>query len=135
LREDKKIKEISNFLLNLVNCLIPNIDKFNEVEERIINNYLPKLCFKGNIINIDLTHSIQQQQNTDKILKSEEISPNNITVSNPVPSDYLTRKTSRSDRTAKKESNFDKDSNTIGIKLICDNENEELRKYFSKTVS
>ncbi len=52
--------------------------------------------------------------------------------------DYLTRKTSRNDRSGKKESSLNvsvsKNGNTIGIKLICDSENEELRKYFSKTV-
>jgi hypothetical protein len=29
---------------------------------------------------------------------------------------------------------INKGNNTVGVKLICENDNEELKKYFSKTV-
>ncbi len=58
-------------------------------------------------------------------------------MTNPVPSDYLSRKTSRTSSNKKDTGvnvSVSKNGNTVGIKLICDSENEELRKYFSKTV-
>lgn len=53
-------------------------------------------------------------------------------------STLLQRKSSRNERSTKKDSGMNvsisKGGNTVGIKLICDSENEELKKYFSKTV-
>ena len=132
--------------------MIPNIDKFNEVEDRMINNYLPKFCFKGkNGLIKDSTHKKSQQENTERILKCEEQgisvqSTTNVQQTNETNSQninnsaYLQRKTSRnekSSRTTKEVGmniNVTKSGNTIGIKLICDSQNEELKKYFNKTV-
>jgi hypothetical protein len=137
LREDRKLKEISKprGCLYIVNCLIPNIDKFNEVEDRIITNYLPKFCFK------EVQH---KKQKADDLGEANSPSVNNIT---PTPPEFISKKRKSDTRkpTITKELNNininnpvsvggGKNNNTIGVKLMCDDNNEELRKYFSKTV-
>ncbi len=44
MREDVKIKNISINCITLVKCLIADLDKFNDVENKIFDMYLPKLC-------------------------------------------------------------------------------------------
>jgi hypothetical protein len=69
-----------------------------------------------------------------------EINNNNV---KSVSQDFIAkkRKTDTSRKTAiTKELNNDINNNVggknnnVGVKLICDNNNEELKKYFSKTV-
>ncbi len=172
----------------LVNCLIPNIDKFNEVEEKIITNFLPNFCFK------DGAHKLQQQENVERIDKEMYMGYNNsnnsaknysniqlnnidspdnqsncnITSANnfhhPNNNQYLQRKQNRKGKkgfqeikylntcaaTPKRELNrkdlissqspvngdteIKSSAETVGVKLICDTQNEELIKYFAKTV-
>ena len=147
LREDKKLKEISKQTYNLVNCLIPNIEKFNEVEDRIITNYLPTFCFKGkSLVNvIDSNHKQLQQDTADVPIPNEAMTNNIPTITSSQPTstnnDFLQkkRKTESAKKVINKELtniniNPNSKNNTIGVKLICDNNNEELKKYFSKTV-
>ena len=44
MREDVKIKNFSEFFINIVKCLIANIDEYNKVENKIFELYLPKYC-------------------------------------------------------------------------------------------
>ena len=44
MREDMKIKNISIYCVTSVKCLIADLDKFNDVENKIFDMYLPKLC-------------------------------------------------------------------------------------------
>ena len=166
MREDNKMKEISKFLFNsfLVNCLIPNLEKFNEVEDKIITNFLPTFCFK------DAAHKIQQQENLERIEKETFVHPdssssapsqaniyqNSNNLHNPSNNnEFLQRKKTRGgSRTAtrgntsnkKKDRLEDTNANTpayeiknsgetVGVKLICDTPNDDLRRYFSKTVN
>lgn len=164
MRTTKSKKSVNlSLTLFLVNCLIPNLEKFNEVEDKIITNFLPTFCFK------DAAHKIQQQENLERIeketfiqadLPSTSTQPNIYQHSNNLqnPSnnnDFLQRKKTRGgSRTAtrgtasnkKKDRVEDTDANTpaheiknsgetVGVKLICDTPNDDLRRYFSKTVN
>jgi cobalamin-dependent methionine synthase I len=146
--------------------LIPNIKKFNDVEENFIKNHLTDLCFK------DAARKIHQEEISTKIIQNDlpesvslnnnivlNNSNNNLNYGNNIQSDdneYLQRKKNRSMRnnttettkktvlyTAKKaeQTNGENENNTngnnvttVGIKLICESEIEDLKKYFSKTV-
>ena len=79
-------------------------------------------------MNIPSSNNIQIQSN--------ESNTSNLNNSN----DYLQRKINRNEKNSRTTKelgmnvNVSKSGNTIGIKLICDSQNEELKKYFNKTV-
>ena len=146
--------------------MIPNIKKFNDVEENFIKNHLTDLCFK------DSARKIHQEQASTKFLLNDVAesvslnnniilnnSNNNLNCGNNIElndNEYLQRKKNRNGKnnhietkkkiempTAKKvdpglngegESHPINNVVTVGIKLICESENDELKKYFSKTV-
>lgn len=146
--------------------MIPNIKKFNDVEENFIKNHLTEMCFK------DTARKIHQEEESTKYLKIDSDPPssnhnllnfnnsNNNLISGNNPSDqneYLQRKKNRNSKplnndvnkkielnsSKKIDGNFNSENpanqsnnnlTTVGIKLICDCDNEDLKKYFSKTV-
>lgn len=153
----------------LVKCLIPNIKKFNDVEENFIKNHLTDFCFK------DTARKINQEEASTKILQhdvAESVSVNNINIQNNsnnnlnygnnIQSDdneFLQRKKNRNVKINYNETNhktvipsgkkneqpvnaeiegpLNGNGNnvaTVGIKLVCESDNDDLKKYFSKTV-
>jgi hypothetical protein len=67
----------------------------------------------------------------EKVIPPEEVNFNNIN------NDLLQKKRKPNKNLIKELPTLNltyKNSNTIGVKLVCDNDNEELKKYFSKTV-
>ncbi len=146
--------------------MIPNIKKFNDVEENFIKTHLTEMCFK------DTARKNHQEEESTNYLKydSEALhsnhnllsfnnSNNNLNSGNnhSEENDYLQRKKNRNgkhlnnDVNKKNELNnskkvdgdincenpanqSNKNISTVGIKLICDGDNEDLKKYFSKTV-
>ena len=49
MREDMKIKNISLYVINIVKCLIADLEKFNDVENKLFDMYLPKMCHNSTI--------------------------------------------------------------------------------------
>ena len=47
MREDFKIKGISNFQIKKVKCLIPDVEKFNDIEDKIFMNNLKSYVRPG----------------------------------------------------------------------------------------
>lgn len=130
----------------LVNCLIPDIEKYNNVEEEIIANYLPSFCFKDSALKQ------QQQEKAEKLMienaievinmNTPPVQNNNQVIATPTSSstNFLQRKKHRQDSINNKNINKECsvksscDSATVGVKLMCDSQNEEIKKYFTKTV-
>jgi predicted carbohydrate-binding protein with CBM5 and CBM33 domain len=93
-----------------------------------------------NNINANIPNAGVNANNNIHISSSPAL-PN---VSNSNNSDFLQKKRKIENMKNNKNNNLSKDlasnvnqmskNNTIGVKLICDNNNEELKKYFSKTV-
>lgn len=120
----------------LVDCLIPSIEKFNELEDKIITKYLPNFCFK------DGAHRTKQIENSRKL---EEINMNiprssNLSINNlngRHNNIMLNRKTTRNEPSSE-ECNTNGGENrkavSVGVRLVCEGP-EELKKYFSKTVN
>jgi hypothetical protein len=155
--------------------LIPNIDKFNEVEEKIYTNFLSNFCFKDgahikqqienaekfeNEIAVSQTENFSQENNSlNNINSNNWLGINNIQNNNN-KNEVLQRKKTRNNSSAnvsridyrqenkrnlnnsslKKRENLESNNSTnntaqtVGVKLICDTPNEEIKKYFSKTV-
>ncbi len=131
--------------------MIPNQNNFNESEEKFINQNISNLCFK------DSAHVIQQQRNQMILEKdlpnnnlnspifssnyqdlnthnSNSYSNNTSTIpnSNSRKSDpQLGRKKSRKKQNDESEA---EKAEPIGVKLVCDSPNDDLKKYFNKTV-
>ena len=142
MREDYKMREISKFiLLILVKCIIPNQEQFNDIEDKFINKNLSNLCFK------DSAHIKLQQENQEQIEKENGF---NMQVSTPeVPTTYTTFNSMPTPSPQERNEHFlgktktrkrGKDqqesarSEPVGVRLVCDSPNEDLKKYFTKTV-
>ena len=118
LKDDNKIKEI-------INCFIPDQNKFKEEEDKIISIKAKDCVFKD---------EQRHKKQIEKIKKEEEqhIDIKSNTNENNLRNNLLNKKTNR-DNHHNINNNEEIQSNEIIVRIICDEKDAELQKYFKYT--
>ena len=134
LKEDNKIKEI-------INCFIPDQNKFKDEEDKILSLKAKEFVFKDE--NKHMLQIEKNKNNEEKGIfenKNNEQSLNNININN---NNLLNKKTKRdnhhkgnyniNDIDNNINSEQDDQNNEIIIRIFCDEKDSELQKYFKCT--
>ncbi len=142
--------------------MIPNIKNFNDVEENFLKDNLVDMCFKDTVRKNhqdNLSTNNLKNDSVELAVGNGSFHVNNNVNNNGAnniiseDNEYLQRKKNRNEKNSSNDSNrkngtpsakkvdadgdekIGKGVTTVGIKLICESDNEDLKKYFSKTVN
>ena len=134
LKDDNKIKEI-------IDCFIPDQNKFKDEEDKMLSMKAKEFVFK------DEQKHLNQQEKTKSNVENNELNESNLSNINDQSSNskshhILNRKTNRenhhhsgiknSNKDNKESKNENKNKEII-IRIICDEKDAELQKYFKYT--
>ena len=144
MKEDLKLKQI-------INCLIPDIDKFREEEQKMIMQSLPQCRFKDEERikqQIEQAHKVDDIESKEIMQRSLEQSNNNNNHShnthnhnhndsdndNNCSNNLLGNKTQRDDvSNSNNVISMFNSGNKVTVKLNVDDAEESLKKYFYRT--
>jgi hypothetical protein len=115
LKDDNKIKEI-------IDCFIPDQNKFKEEEDKIISMKAKDCVFKD-----EQRHKkqIEKIKNEEEHIEIKSNSENNLR------NNLLNKKTNRDNH--HNTNNEEMQNNEIIVRIICDEKDAELQKYFKYT--
>ena len=123
LKDDTKIKEI-------IDCFIPDQNKFKEEEDKIISMKAKNCIFKDEQRHKKQIEKIRNEENKEHI----ELKSNN---ENSLRNNLLNKKTSRDNHNnhniSNNTTNEEAQNNEIIVRIICDENDAELQKYFKYT--
>ena len=123
LKDDTKIKEI-------IDCFIPDQNKFKEEEDKIISMKAKNCIFKDEQRHKKQIEKIRNEENKEHI----ELKSNN---ENTLRNNLLNKKTNRDNHNHHNNSNNitneETQNNEIIVRIICDENDAELQKYFKYT--
>ena len=139
LKEDTKIKEI-------IDCFIPDQNKFKDEEDKILSMKAKELVFKDEQRHLNQLEKIKNNEENDI---NETKSSNTEQVSGSRSHHHLLNKKTNRDNnhhTSNKKNNHNKDNKSLNdeeeeenkdeqiiIRILCDEKDEELKKYFKYT--
>ena len=123
LKDDGKIKEI-------IDCFIPDQDKFKEEEDKIISMKAKDCIFKDEQRHKKQLEKIKNEESKEHIeLKSN--------TNNDLRNNLLNKKTNRDNHNHHNINNSniqdEMQNNEIIIRIMCDEKDAELQKYFKYT--
>ena len=141
LKEDNKIKEI-------IDCFIPDQNKFKEEEDKIISMKAKEFVFKDEQKHLNQIEKIKNNEGNDNESKSSN--NNNEQSSSSRHHHLLNKKTNRDNphhsnikrnnhsnkensKTLDEEEEEESKNEPIIIRIICDEKDAELKKYFKYT--
>ena len=123
LKDDTKIKEI-------IDCFIPDQNKFKEEEDKIISMKAKNCIFKDEQRHKKQIEKIRNEENKEHI----ELKSNN---ENSLRNNLLNKKTNRDNHNhhniSNNTTNEEAQNNEIIVRIICDENDAELQKYFKYT--
>ena len=123
LKDDTKIKDI-------IDCFIPDQNKFKEEEDKIISMKAKNCIFKDEQRHKKQIEKIRNEENKEHI----ELKSNN---ENNLRNNLLNKKTNRDNHNHHNNSNNitneDTQNNEIIVRIMCDENDAELQKYFKYT--
>ena len=115
LKEDNKIKEV-------IDCFIPDQNKFKEEEDKIISLKAKDCVFKD---------EQRHKKQIEKIRNEEEHIELKSNNENNLRNNLLNKKTNRDNH--HNTNNEEIQNNEIIVRIICDEKDAELQKYFKYT--
>lgn len=132
--ETKRLLKDDDKAKGIIDCFIPDQNKFKEEEDKIISKQIKDCVFKDEIRHKKQIEKIKNEENEHIDLKSNS---NNDT--NSLRNNLLNKKTNRDNHNHHNIGNNsnntqdDTQNNEVIVRIICDEKDAELQKYFKYT--
>ena len=129
--ETKRLLKDDNKIKGIIDCFIPDQNKFKEEEDKIISMQVKDCVFKDEQRHKKQIEKIKNEEDKEHI----ELKSNNE--SNSLRNNLLNKKTNRDNHNHhninSNISHEETQNNEIIVRIICDEKDEDLQKYFKYT--
>ena len=129
--ETKRLLKDDNKIKGIIDCFIPDQNKFKEEEDKIISMQVKDCVFKDEQRHKKQIEKIKNEEDKEHI----ELKSNNE--SNSLRNNLLNKKTNRDNHNHHNINNNisheETQNNEIIVRIICDEKDEDLQKYFKYT--
>ena len=129
--ETKRLLKDDNKIKGIIDCFIPDQNKFKEEEDKIISMQVKDCVFKDEQRHKKQIEKIKNEEDKEHI----EIKSNNE--NNLLRNNLLNKKTNRDNHNHhninSNISHEETQNNEIIVRIICDEKDEDLQKYFKYT--
>ena len=134
LKDDNKIKEI-------IDCFIPDQNKFKDEEDKMLSLKAKEFVFKDEQKHLNQLEKTKNNEENNELNESNLSNINDQSSNSKSHHHVLNRKTNRDNhhsgiKNSNKDNKDSKDENKnkeIIIRIICDEKDAELKKYFKYT--